>query len=310
MQAAGALNFLATTIGADWRLATPLIFAATGEAICERAGVLNIGVEGIMLIGAFFGFATTYATGDLALGFGSGIASGFLAAAVFAVFTVTIRANQIVVGVAINLLGIGLTSFLFRTYFVSSGTGVDIARSLDIPCLSSIPYLGAALFQQNILVYSTVPIVIAAWVLLFRTSYGLTVRAVGDYPTAVDVAGKSVALYRYSAVLIGGVLAGLGGAFLTHAHANQFVENITSGRGFIALAIVVFARWSPIRVFFVSLLFGLFYALQLQLQADPNVRIPYQALQALPYLTTIAALMLARNRSDAPSMLGIPYWKA
>jgi general nucleoside transport system permease protein len=310
MQTAGMLNFLATMIGADWRLATPLIFAATGEAICERAGVLNIGIEGMMLIGAFFGFAATYATGDLALGFGSGMASGLLAAVVFAVFAVTIKANQIVVGVAINLLGLGLTSFLFRTYFVSTGRGVDIARSLDIPFLSDIPYFGAALFRQNFLVYATVPIVIAAWVFLFRTSYGLTIRAVGEYPQAVDVAGRSVALYRYCAVLIGGVLAGLGGAFLTLAHANQFVENMTSGRGFIALAIVVFARWSPIRVFFVSLLFGLFYALQLQLQADPSVRIPYQALQALPYLTTIVALMLARNRSDAPSMLGIPYWKA
>jgi ABC-type uncharacterized transport system permease subunit len=310
MQTAGALNFLATTVGADWRLATPLIFAATGEAICERAGVLNIGIEGIMLIGAFFGFATTYATGDLALGFASGMASGLLAAVVFAVFAVTIRADQIVVGVAINLLGMGLTSFLFRTYFVSTGRGVDIVRSFNIPFLSGIPYVGAALLQQNGLVYSTVPIVIAAWLFLFRTTYGLTVRAVGEYPEAVDVAGKSVALYRYSAVLIGGVLAGLGGAFLTLAHANQFVENITSGRGFIALAIVVFARWSPIRVFFVSLLFGLFYALQLQLQADPDVRIPYQALQALPYLTTIVALMLARSRSNAPSMLGVPYWKA
>src|SRR5271154_1043177 len=310
MQTAGMLNVVATTVGADWRLATPLIFAATGEAICERAGVLNIGIEGMMLIGAFFGFAATYATGDLALGFGSGMASGLLAAVVFAVFAVTIKANQIVVGVAINLLGLGLTSFLFRTYFVSTGRGVDIARSLDIPFLSDIPYLGAALFRQNFLVYATVPIVIAAWVFLFRTSYGLTIRAVGEYPQAVDVAGRSVALYRYCAVLIGGVLAGLGGAFLTLAHANQFVENITSGRGFIALAIVVFARWSPIRVFFVSLLFGLFYALQLQLQADPNVRIPYQALQALPYLTTIVALMLARSRSNAPSMLGVPYWKA
>jgi ABC-type uncharacterized transport system permease subunit len=310
MQTADMLNFLATLVGADWRLATPLIFAATGEAICERAGVLNIGIEGMMLIGAFFGFAATYATGDLALGFGSGMASGLLAAVVFAVFAVTIKANQIVVGVAINLLGLGLTSFLFRTYFVSTGRGVDIARSLDIPFLSDIPYLGAAVFRQNFLVYATVPIVIAAWVFLFRTSYGLTIRAVGEYPQAVDFAGRSVALYRYCAVLIGGVLAGLGGAFLTLAHANQFVENITSGRGFIALAIVVFARWSPIRVFFVSLLFGLFYALQLQLQADPSVRIPYQALQALPYLTTIVALMLARNRSDAPSMLGIPYWKA
>src|ERR1700722_19420752 len=310
MQTAGALNFLATTVGADWRLATPLIFAATGEAICERAGVLNIGIEGIMLIGAFFGFATTYATGDLALGFGSGMASGLLAAVVFAVFAVTIKANQIVVGVAINLLGLGLTSFLFRTYFVSTRRGVAIARSLDIPFLTYIPYLGAAVFRQNFLVYATVPIVIAAWVFLFRTSYGLTIRAVDEYPQAVDFAGRSVALYRYCAVLIGGVLAGLGGAFLTLAHANQFVENITSGRVFIALAIVVFARWSPIRVFFVSLLFGLFYALQLQLQADPNVRIPYQGLQALPYLTTIVALMLVRSRSNAPRLLGVPYWKA
>jgi simple sugar transport system permease protein len=309
MLTADTLNFISTTVGADWRLATPLIFAATGEAVCERAGVLNIGVEGVMLVGAYFGFATTYATGDLALGFAVGMASGFLITLVFAVFAVTIKANQIVAGVAINLLGLGLTSFLFRTYFVSTGRGVNIARPVDIPFLSDIPYLGAALFQQNLAVYATVPIVIAAWIVLFRTSYGLTIRAVGEHPKAVDFAGKSVALYRYSAVLIGGALAGLGGAFLTLAHANQFVENITSGRGFIALSIVVFARWSPTRVFFVSLLFGLFYALQLQLQADPNVRIPYQALQALPYLTTIVALMLVRNRWDAPSMLGIPYWK-
>ena len=310
MQTASMLDFLSTTVGADWRLATPLIFAATGEAICERAGVLNIGVEGIMLIGAFSGFAASHATGDLALGFGAGMAAGFVTALVFAVFAVTIKANQIVAGVAINLLGLGLTSFLFRTYFISTGRGVDIARPLNIPFLSDIPYLGPALFQQNLLVYATIPVVIAAWGVLFRTSYGLTIRAVGEHPKAVDVTGKSVALYRYSAVLIGGVLGGLGGAFLTLAHANQFVENITSGRGFIALSIVVFARWSPIGVFFVSLLFGLFYALQLQLQADPNVRVPYQALQALPYLTTIVALMLVRNRWDAPSMLGIPYWKA
>lgn len=309
MQTVETLGFLSTTLGAAWRLATPLIFAATGEAICERAGVLNIGLEGIMLVGAFFGFAATHATGNLALGFSVGMASGLLAAFVFAVFAITIKANQIVVGVAINLLGLGLTSFVFRTYFVSTGRGVAIAPSFAIPFLSDIPYLGPALFQQNLLVYATLPLAIAGRALLFNTSYGLTIRAVGERPKAVDVAGKSVGLYRYSAVLIGGVLAGLGGAYLTLAHANQFVENITSGRGFIALAIVVFARWSPIGVFFVSLLFGLFYTLQLQLQADPNVQIPYQALQALPYLTTIAALMLAPSRSAAPHMLGVPYRK-
>ncbi len=129
---------------------------------------------------------------------------------------------------AINLLGLGLTSFLFRTYFVSTGNGVDIVPSLRIPVLSDIPYLGVALFQQNLLVYTTIPHVIAARYLVLRTSYGLTIRAVGEHPKAVEVAGKSVALYRYSAVLIGGLLAGLGGAYLTLAHANQFVENITS----------------------------------------------------------------------------------
>jgi simple sugar transport system permease protein len=310
MQTAPTLAFLATILGGAWRLATPLIFAATGEAICERSGVINIGVEGIMLMGAFAGFATTYATGVLAFGFGMAMAAGFLAALLFAAFTVTIKANQIVVGAAINLLGVGLTSFLFRTYFVSTGEGVHIAPAIHVPYLSDIPYLGVALFQQNLLVYTTIPLVIAARFLLRRTSYGLTIRAVGEHPKAVDIAGRNVALYRYSAVLIGGVLAALGGAYLTLAHANQFVENMTSGRGFIALAVVVFARWSPIGAFFVSLLFGLFFALQLQLQADPSLKIPYQALQALPYLMTIIALMLVHKRSDAPSMLGVPYRKA
>jgi len=302
--------FLSTTLGAAWRLSTALVFAATGEAICERSGVLNIGVEGMMLIGAFSGFAAASATASLPLAFAVAILAGSAAAFVFAIFAISIRANQIVVGAALNLLGLGVTSFLFRTYFVSTGRGVDIAPAIQIPYLKDIPYLGPALFEQNLLVYLTIPVVLAARFLLFRTSYGLTIRAVGEHPSAVDVAGKSVAGYRYSAVLIGGALAGLGGGYLTLAHANQFVENMTSGRGFIALSVVVFARWSPIGAFFVSLLFGAFYALQLQLQADPELKVPYQALQALPYLMTLVAMMFVRNRRDAPSMLGTPYSKA
>ncbi len=310
MGAPETFAFLSTTLGAAWRLSTPLVFAATGEAICERSGVLNIGVEGMMLIGAFFGFAAASATASLPLAFAVAILAGSAAAFVFAIFAISIKANQIVVGAALNLLGLGVTSFLFRTYFVSTGRGVDIAPAIQIPYLRDIPYLGPALFEQNLLVYLTIPVVLAARFLLFRTSYGLTIRAVGEHPTAVDVAGKSVAGYRYSAVLIGGALAGLAGGYLTLAHANQFVENMTSGRGFIALSVVVFARWSPIGAFFVSLLFGAFYALQLQLQADPELKIPYQALQALPYLMTLVAMMFVRNRRDAPSVLGTPYSKA
>ncbi|WP_347268221.1 ABC transporter permease [Paracoccus sp. (in: a-proteobacteria)] len=307
MEHAITLGFFATLIGAAWRLATPLIFASVGEVISERAGVLNIGIEGTMAAGAFCGFAATFASGSLHLGLAAGIMAGIVFGLIFGFFTITVKADQIVVGAAINMLGLGLTGFLFRTYYVSTGKGVDIAQPVHIPFLSDIPYLGEALFRQNLIVYSTIPVAVLAAVLLYRTSFGLTLRAVGDHPKAVDVAGRSVAAYRYGAVVIGSALAGLGGAFLTLGHSNQFVEGMTSGRGFIALAVVVFARWSPLGAFFVSLLFGVFYALQLQLQAQPMLNIPYQALQVLPYVMTILALVLVRGKNVAPRKLGVPY---
>ncbi len=226
---------------------------------------------------------------------------------IFAFFTITIKADQIVVGAALNLLGMGLTAFLFRTYYVSTGKGIEIAQPVAIPFLSDLPFLGEAFFKQNLIVYSTIIVTILAALLLYRTSFGLTLRAVGEHPKAVDVAGRNVAAYRYGAVLIGTGLAGLGGAFLTLGHSNQFVEGITSGRGFIALAVVVFARWSPVGAFFVSMLFGLFYALQLMLQAQSSIVVPYQLLQALPYIMTIVTLVVVRGKSAAPSKLGQPY---
>lgn len=304
-----SLGFLATTLGATWRLATPLIFASIGEVFSERAGVLNIGLEGVMIVGAFAGFAAVVSTGSLPLGFAAAMLAGMAVGLVFALFTITIKADQIVVGAAINLLGLGLTAFLFRTYFVSTGRGVEVARPIDIPGLSDLPFFGEALFRQNLVVYSTLVLVLVAVLVLYRTSFGLTLRAVGEHPKTVDVAGRSVAAYRYGAVLIGTGLTGIGGAFLTLAHSNQFVEGITSGRGFIALAVVVFARWSPLGAFVVSLLFGLFYALQLQLQAQPALNIPYQALQMLPYVMTIVALVMVR-KGVTPTMLGVPYNKA
>ena len=304
-----SLGFLATTLGATWRLATPLIFASIGEVFSERAGVLNIGLEGVMIVGAFAGFAAVVSTGSLSLGFAAAMLAGMAVGLVFALFTITIKADQIVVGAALNLLGLGLTAFLFRTYFVSTGRGVEVARPIDIPGLSDLPFFGEALFRQNLVVYSTLLLVLVAVLVLYRTSFGLTLRAVGEHPKTVDVAGRSVAAYRYGAVLIGTGLAGIGGAFLTLAHSNQFVEGITSGRGFIALAVVVFARWSPLGAFVVSLLFGLFYALQLQLQAQPALNVPYQALQMLPYVMTIVALVMVR-KGVTPTMLGVPYNKA
>lgn len=306
MQDILTLAFLATLLGTAWRLATPLIFASVGEVVSERAGILNIGIEGTMLMGAFCGFAATFATGSLPLGLLAGIAAGMTAGLLFAVMTITVKANQIVVGAAINLLGLGLTSFLFRTYYVSTGRGVEIAQPVSIPWLSDLPFFGEALFRQNLIVYSTVIVTLLVALMLYRTSFGLTLRAVGDHPKAVDVAGRSVAAYRYGAVLIGTGLAGLGGAFLTLGHSNQFVEGMTSGRGFIALAVVVFARWSPVGAFFVSILFGVFYALQLQLQAQP-LMIPYQLFQALPYLLTIIAVCFVGGKTAEPRKLGVPY---
>lgn len=301
------LGFLATLLGTAWRLATPLIFASVGEVVSERAGILNIGLEGTMLMGAFCGFAATFATGSLILGLLAGIAAGMSFGLLFAVMTVTVKANQIVVGAAINLLGLGLTSFLFRTYYVSTGRGVEIAQPVRITWLSDLPFFGEAFFRQNMIVYSTVLVTLLVAVMLYRTSFGLTLRAVGDHPKAVDVAGRSVAAYRYGAILIGTGLAGLGGAFLTLGHSNQFVEGMTSGRGFIALAVVVFARWSPVGAFFVSILFGLFYALQLQLQAQPLLNISYQVFQALPYVMTIIAVCFVGGKSAEPRKLGVPY---
>lgn len=304
------LVFLAVTLAAAWQTATPIIYAAVGEIFTERAGVLNIGIEGTMLIGAFVGFATTDLTGSLALGFTVAIAAGMLTGLLFACFTVTIKANQVVVGVALNLLGLGLTSFLFRTYFVHTGSGVPNMPAVHIPILSGLPFFGVALFQQNIIVYLSLAVAFLARFVLFSTSFGLTLRATGDHPEAVAITGRSVVLYRYGAIMIGSSLAALGGAFLTLADVNQFVEGMTDGRGFIALAVVVFSRWSPVGAFFVSLIFGLFYALQLELQAQPSLGIPYQALQAMPYILTILALVFVHNKQDAPRTLGVPYNKA
>ena len=218
-----SLGFLATTLGATWRLATPLIFASIGEVFSERAGVLNIGLEGVMIVGAFAGFAAVVSTGSLPLGFAAAMLAGMAVGLVFALFTITIKADQIVVGAALNLLGLGLTAFLFRTYFVSTGRGVEVARPIDIPGLSDLPFFGEALFRQNLVVYSTLLLVLVAVLVLYRTSFGLTLRAVGEHPKTVDVAGRSVAAYRYGAVLM---TNGDGGAKLygevLHALARQY----------------------------------------------------------------------------------------
>ena len=303
------LGILPGILAATWRMATPLIYAAIGETFAERSGVLNIGLEGIMLIGAFTAFAAVLYTGSLAMGLLATVVVGLVCGLIFALFTVTIKANQIVVGVAFNLIGLGLSGFLYRGLFVGTPQGVDVFGPVKIPVLSDLPVIGEIFFRHNLLVYGTLILVPVAAFVLYKTAFGLSIRSVGEHPKAADTVGISVSSTRYAAVMIGAMLTAIGGATLTIAQTNQFVEGITSGRGFIALAIVVFGRWSPWGVFGTSLLFGAFFALQLRLQAMSGLDIPYQALQVLPYVATIIVLISVGKHSASPKALATPYRK-
>jgi ABC-type uncharacterized transport system permease subunit len=294
-------------LGASWRLATPLIYAAIGEVFTERSGVLNIGLEGVMLMGAFSGFAATFYTESLLIGLLAAILTGIVSGLLFGLFTVTIKANQIVVGAAMNLVGLGLTGFLYRALFAGKSQGIAPFKPLEIPFLSDIPFVGEILFKHNILVYGTIVLALAASFVLYRTAFGLSTRAVGEHPRAADTVGINVFKMRYAGIIIGTTLTAFGGAYLTLAHTNQFVEGLTTGRGFIALAVVVFGRWSPKGAFWASLLFGIFFALQLRLQAMSGLVIPYQFLQALPYVMTLLVLIGLRGRTAMPKALGVPY---
>lgn len=305
-----AILFLQSILAATWRMATPILYAAVGEVFTERSGVLNIGLEGVMLIGSFAAYSVAYQSGSLALGLLAALLSGILSGLIFAIFTVTIKANQIVVGAAFNMIGMGVTGFFYRTFYAQSGKVLSLKTflPLDIPVLSRIPFFGEAFFKHNIMVYGTLLLVPLAAFILYRTSFGLAIRSVGDHPKAADTVGINVYRTRYAGILIGTSLAAIGGASLVLAYADQFVEGIVTGRGFIALAVVVFGGWSPWGAMGTSLLFGVFYALQLRIQTMENVLIPYQFLQALPYLVTILVLIgLTKRRSRAPKTLGIPY---
>ncbi len=307
MESVAFIAILPSILAATWRMATPLIYASVGELFTERTGVLNIGLEGMMLTGAFTAFAAVLFTDNLFIGIGATLVVGILMGLLFALFTVTIKANQIVVGVAFNLIGLGMTGFLYRALFVGTDNAVRTVPVLDVPALSDLPIIGEVVFRQNLMVLGTLLLIPIASFLLYKMAFGLSVRSVGEHPKAADTMGISVARTRYAGVIIGSTLTAVAGAYLTIAHTNQFVEGITSGRGFIALAVVVFGRWSPKGAFWASLLFGIFFALQLRLQAMPELAIPYQALQVLPYVATIVALLSLRGKTHAPSALAVPY---
>ena len=284
---------------------TPLLLAALGELVTERAGVLNLGVEGMMVMGAVAGFAVALTTGSPTLGALAAALAGAAFAIPFGVLTLNLVANQVATGLALTLLGLGLSG-LAGEKFVGQ-PGVKLAK-LHVPGLSDIPFVGPVLFGQDLLVYVSIALVVAVSWFLFRTRAGLVLRAIGDSHASAHALGYSVLRVRWGAVLFGGALAGLGGGYLSLAYTPQWVENMTAGRGWIALALVVFSSWIPRRLLIGAYLFGAVSILGLYVQGM-GLGIPSQFLTSLPYLVTIVTLVVisrrrGSRRSDTPACLG------
>lgn len=306
-------SILAITV----RAGTSLIYAAIGETYTERSGILNLGVEGMMLMGAVSAFAVSFHTGNLALALAVAVAVGALMAAVHAFLTVTMRANQVVSGLSLTLLGSGLASFLGQRLGPEGGNLAGLTGAkfdpIVIPVLSRIPVV-QALFQQDILTYFVYLLVPLAWFVLYRTRLGLSLRATGENPQTADAMGINVAAVRYGYTILGGALAGLGGAHLSLAYTPGWAENLTGGRGWIVIALVIFAMWNPARAVLGALLFGGINAVQFRLQAA-GAHIPAAYLNMLPYLATIVVLVVMTwwealsKRVGAPAALGKAYMR-
>ena len=285
--------------------ATPLVFAAVGETVVEKAGVLNLGVEGMMIIGAIAAFGVAVSTGSGVLAVLAGAAAGLLLSLVFGLLTTYLQSNQVATGLALTIFGLGLSALIGHAYVGQTFSGLP---KLDIPGITSIPVLGPLLFGHDALVYlSVAAAALAAW-FLRGSRGGLMLRAVGENHDAAHSIGYSVTLIRLGAILFGGAMAGIGGAYLSIAYTPFWVENMTAGRGWIALALVVFASWKPWRAFFGAYLFGGITIVQLYAQGM-GVEAPAQVLSMLPYLATIVVLVLisrdeARLRLGAPACLG------
>ncbi len=288
--------------------ATPVIFAAIGELVVEKSGVLNLGVEGMMITGAICGFILANATGSVFLGVVAAAIGGALLSLIFATLTQFLLSNQVATGLALTLFGIGLAALLGKPY---EGVRVDVIQPISIPVLSDIPVLGKILFSHDPLLYFGLFIVFAVWWFLTKTRGGLILRAVGESHDAAHALGYNVVRVRILAIMFGGACAGLGGAYLSLLRVPQWTENVTAGVGWIALAIVVFASWKPGRLLIGAYLFGGIGFLQLHLQVE-NVPIPVEVLNASPYIATIIALVILSagksGRSNAaPAALGQPF---
>ena len=291
------------------RYATPLTFAAMGGIFSERSGVTNIGLEGMLLSGAFFGILAADKLGSWAIGLVAAAVSGALFALVHAFFAIHLRADQIVGGFAINFLALGVTGYLFIDIYGGEGTPPDISEIPDVHLsfLKDWYFIGPILGQLNLMIWLAALTVVVAWLVLFKTPVGLRLRAVGEHPRAAETVGISVYTTRYAAVVLSGILAALGGAYLSIGFVNSFNQNMTAGRGFIALAVVICGNWRPFAAAAIALLFGLSSALAQRLPAySESAAVLFQA---LPYVLTLVAVAGVIGRSIPPAAVGRPYEK-
>lgn len=285
------------------RLTTPLVWAAIGGLYSERAGVINVALEGLMLAGAFTAAAVTYYAASPWIGLGAAMLAGALVASVLAVVCIRYRANEVVAGTAINILFLGLPSVLSGAFFPSSGSTPPIAQEHLVPAIGQVSVLSLLAFA----------VVLATAYVLYRTPFGLRLRAVGENPEAADAAGVRVERLRYTAVIIAGVLAAIGGAYLSIGQSSLFTRNMTAGRGFIALAALIFGKWRPVQTMLACLLFGFAEALTIQMQGVAKLPsgedFPVQFVQMIPYVLTIIVLAGFIGHSRAPGALGVHYAK-
>lgn len=305
------IELITALLAATIEFSTPILLAALGEVFVERSGVMNLGIEGIMLVGAFCGFWATYSTGIPELGIIVSLIVGSLMGLIMAILSVSIRADQVISGLAIWILGIGLSTYLSRKVLgiVPGGVMIKGLSIIKIPILHEIPLLGPVFFEHNLIVYLTLILVPICGIILFNTTIGLKIRAVGERPRVADTLGVNVFRIRYLCVIFGGALAGLAGSYLTIGRLFTWVEEVTAGRGWLAIVVVLFGRRDPYKALVGAWIFGAIYALQYHLQAMAT-GIPYQFLLMLPYITTIItilAIIVVLGKEEAPGALGIPY---
>ncbi len=291
------------------RVATPLLLATLGELFTERGGVLNLGIEGIMLLGAMVGFTTAWFTGELWLGIAAAAATGVGFGLLMAVLTVSLGLSQHVSGLGVTMLGTGLSFYFYRLIFgqPSQPPHVKPFATLAVPGLAKLPWVGPVLFDQFALVYLAFLLVPVAAFVLYRTPWGLGLRTVGENPHAAASAGVNVARARYQALMISGALMATAGAYLSLAQFNAFTFGVISGRGWVCIALVVLGQWDPWRVAGAALLFGALDALGLRLQSSGGLGLPYQLFLMLPFLATIVAMAVLARKARAPAALLTPF---